>query len=141
VETSVDDVVRAAGGVPVRDAGAGVEVLVIHRPRYDDWTFPKGKREPGETDEECALREVREETGLVCQLGEELPPTSYVDSGGRAKTVRYWLLEVVGGALEPASEADDARWMAPGEAAVLLTYERDRAVLAAVSDFKSDTGR
>ena len=61
--------VRAAGGVPVRETPVGVEVLLVHRPRYGDWTFPKGKRERGETDEECAVREVREETGLVCALG------------------------------------------------------------------------
>jgi 8-oxo-dGTP diphosphatase len=128
------DVVRAAGGVPVRQGAEGVELLVVHRPRYDDWTFPKGKREPGETDEECALREVREETGLVCELGEELPATSYVDGRGRSKIVRYWRLEVVGGTLEPASEADDARWVTPAEAAALLTYERDLAGLAALGD-------
>jgi 8-oxo-dGTP diphosphatase len=65
--------VRAAGGVVVRDAPGGPEVLVVHRPEYDDWTFPKGKAEPGETDEACALREVEEETGLVCELESELP--------------------------------------------------------------------
>ena len=105
---------------------------MIHRPRYDDWTFPKGKREQGESDEECALREVREETGLVCALGEELPSTSYRDGRGRPKVVRYWRLAVVGGALEPASEADEARWVTPDEAAALLTYDRDRALLAEV---------
>ncbi len=123
----------------MRRRDAGIEVLVIHRPQYDDWTFPKGKREPGETDEECALREVREETGLVCALHEELPSSSYVDGHGGPKRVRYWRLEAVGGTLAPASEADDARWVAPAEAARLLTYERDRAVLAKVSDSKSDT--
>lgn len=110
---------------------------MIHRAHYDDWTFPKGKREAGEGDEECALREVREETGLVCALGEELPSSRYVDGQGRQKLVRYWRLEVVGGALEPASEAEDARWVTPAEAARLLTYERDLDVLRAVSGFSS----
>ncbi|HET6682301.1 MAG TPA: NUDIX hydrolase [Gaiella sp.] len=133
--------VRASGGVPVRRGENGLEVLVVHRPQYDDWTFPKGKREPGETDEECAIREVEEETGLRCVPEEELPSTSYVDGKGRPKLVRYWRLEVVGGTLEPGTEADDARWVTPAVAAGLLTYERDRAVLAEVSDLKSDTWR
>ena len=85
-------VIRAAGGVPVRQAGGDLEVLLVHRPRYDDWTFPKGKAEPGESDVECALREVEEETGLRCELGRELPSTSYVDGKGRPKRVRYWLM-------------------------------------------------
>jgi 8-oxo-dGTP diphosphatase len=134
-----DRQVRAAGGVPVRDGATGAEVLVVHRPRYDDWTFPKGKREPGETDEECALREVFEETGLRCELGPELASTSYVDHRGRPKVVRYWRVRVVSGALAPDEEADEARWLPPAEAAALLTYERDRALLATVSDFESDT--
>ena len=91
-------VVRAAGGVPVRDAAEGLEVLVVHRPAYGDWTFPKGKCEPGESDEACALREVEEETGLRCALEAELPSTGYADGRGRDKVVRYWRLRVVGGA-------------------------------------------
>ena len=83
-------VVRAAGGVVTR--GEPPEVLVVHRPRYDDWSFPKGKAEPGERDEDCALREVEEETGLRCELREELPSTSYTDARGRPKRVRYWLM-------------------------------------------------
>ena len=124
--------VRAAGGVPVRETPDGVEVLLVHRPRYGDWTFPKGKRERGETDEECAVREVREETGLVCALGEELPATSYRDARGRPKEVRYWRLRVVGGELRYDHEVDEARWVSPSEAEVLLTYERDLAVVRAV---------
>ena len=89
-------VVRAAGGIPVRDGRDGLEVLVVHRPQYDDWSFPKGKCEEGETDEACALREVQEETGLVCALERELPSTAYHDSRGRQKRVRYWRLRVLG---------------------------------------------
>jgi 8-oxo-dGTP pyrophosphatase MutT (NUDIX family) len=133
--------VRAAGGVPVREGKKGLELLVVHRPRYDDWTFPKGKREPGETDEECAVREVEEETGLACELGPELPATRYVDGHGRPKVVRYWRMRPLSDALRLEHEADDARWVVPREAERLLTYERDRAVLAEVSDFKSDTWR
>lgn len=127
-------VVRAAGGIPVREAAGAVEVLVVHRPSYGDWTFPKGKCEPGETDEACALREVAEETGLVCALGEELPSTSYVDSHGRPKRVRYWRLRIVGGTLSFDHEVDGARWVSPDDAGELLTYARDREVLGALGD-------
>ena len=128
-----DGRVRAAGGVPVRDGATGVEVLVVHRPRYDDWTFPKGKRESGETDEECALREVLEETGLRCVLEEELPPTTYVDRDGRPKLVRYWLMAAEAERdFVPNDETDDLRWVTPDEARALLTYDRDRDVLAAL---------
>ena len=116
----------------MRDGPGGVEVLVIHRPRYDDWTFPKGKREPGETDQECAVREVREETGLDCTLGRELPSTEYVDGHGRPKVVRYWRVEVVGGAPAPSDEADEVRWLPPSGAEALLTHRRDLAVLRAL---------
>ena len=125
-------IVRAAGGVPVRDGPDGVEVLVVHRPQYDDWSFPKGKCEPGEADEACALREVEEETGLVCELERELPSTSYRDARGRAKVVRYWCLRVIGGDLDFAHEVDAARWVPSPQAAELLSYERDLVVLRAV---------
>jgi len=126
-------IVRAAGGVPVRTAAQGIEVLVVHRPGYDDWTFPKGKCEPGESDEDCALREVVEETGLVCVLEDELPSTAYRDSRGRPKRVRYWRLRVVGGSLKFDHEVGSGRWLSPADAETLLTYERDLAVLRALS--------
>ena len=126
-------IVRAAGGVPVRTAARGIEVLVVHRPSYDDWTFPKGKCEPGESDEDCALREVVEETGLVCVLEDELPSTAYRDSKGRPKRVRYWRLRVVGGNLAFDHEVGSGRWLSPADAETLLTYERDLAVLRALS--------
>lgn len=108
-------------------------MLLVHRPAYDDWTFPKGKVEPGETDEECALREVEEETGLRCSLGRELRSTEYTDAKGRPKVVRYWAMEVVGGALWFAHEVDEARWVTEAEAAAALTYPRDVEVLRDVS--------
>ncbi|MCY7302878.1 MAG: NUDIX hydrolase [Thermoleophilia bacterium] len=109
----------------VRTVGPEAEVLLVHRPQYDDWTFPKGKVESGESDEECAVREVEEETGLRCSLARELEPTSYLDAKKRPKTVRYWVMEVVGGALRFDFEVDAARWVTINEAARLLTYARD----------------
>ena len=122
--------VEAAGGVVVRAGDDGVEVCVVHRPRYGDWTLPKGKLDPGETFEDAALREVREETGLRCSLGRELGSTRYTDGKGRPKVVRYWLMEVDGGEFEPNDEVDELRWMRPQEAMKALTYDRDRGVIA-----------
>jgi len=113
----------------VRDGADGPEVLLVHRPAYGDWTFPKGKAEPGESDEDCAVREVEEETGLRCALGRELLPTYYDDAKGRPKKVRYWAMTVVGGLLRFDYEVDQARWLPPAEAAKLLSYERDLDVL------------
>ena len=121
--------VEAAGGVVVRDG----QVLLVHRPRYDDWTLPKGKLDRGESFEDAALREVREETGFSCVLGRELPSSEYRDNKERPKLVRYWLMEVEGGAFEPNEEVDELRWLEPGEAVEALTYERDREVLAGLS--------
>jgi 8-oxo-dGTP diphosphatase len=126
-------VIRASGGLVVREGADGErEVLVVHRPRYEDWSFPKGKLKSGETDEECALREVAEETGLVCELGEELPSTEYTDASGRPKRVRYWLMRPVGGRLEFLHEVDDARWVLREEARALLSYGRDRGLLESI---------
>jgi 8-oxo-dGTP diphosphatase len=121
----VSDRIDAAGGVVVRDG----RVLHVHRPRYDDWTFPKGKLDPGESFEEAAVREVEEETGLRCSLGEELPSTRY-DVGGRPKLVRYWLMTPESeAAFEENDETDDLRWLTPDEAKSFLTYARDRELL------------
>ena len=125
--------IRAAGGVVVRETDEGSEVLVVHRPRYDDWTFPKGKAEPGESDEDCALREVEEETGLRCELDRELPDTSYVDAHGRQKRVRYWLMRPVAGELRFLHEVDGAEWLSPEDAARRLSYARDLRVLDGAS--------
>ena len=122
-------VVRAAGGVVVRDGGAAPEVVIVHRPKYDDWTLPKGKAEEWESDEECALREVEEETGLVCRLLDELDGSSYHDSSGRPKVVRYWLMRPLAGTLRPTREIDDACWLPLDEAMTRLTYDRDVRVL------------
>ena len=121
--------VKAAGGVVLRDG----RIAVVHRPRYDDWSLPKGKLDPGESWEECALREVREETGLHCTLAAELSPTSYTDRKGRAKVVRYWRMEI--DRMDPFTadeEVDELRWLEPGEAATLLTYPHDSQLIQEV---------
>ena len=125
-----DDVVRAAGGVVWRDGGDGIEVLVVHRPKYDDWSLPKGKRDPGETDEQCAVREVDEETGLRATLGRELLPTRYRDRKDREKVVRYWAMTVASGPeFTPNDEVDELRWLGLDEAAALLSYDHDVSVV------------
>jgi 8-oxo-dGTP diphosphatase len=124
--------VFAGGGVAVRDGENGKEIALVHRPNYDDWTIPKGKLDPGESFEDAALREVWEETGLRCELGRELPSVEYHDRHGRLKKVRYWEMTCDDGAFEPNDEVDELRWVPLDEAAALLTYERDRDVLAAL---------
>ena len=122
----VSDRVEAAGGVVVRNG----QVALVHRPRYDDWTLPKGKLDPGESFEEAAVREVEEETGLRAQLVRELPSTSY-EVNGRPKIVRYWLMEIdEAGPFVPNDETDELRWVPLDEALRLLTYDRDRDLLA-----------
>ena len=114
-------IVRAAGGVVERDG----RVLLVHRPRYDDWTFPKGKAEEGESDEDCAIREVHEETGLRCVLEHELGVTEY----GR-KRVRWWRMRAVADdGFAANEEVDELRWVDRTEAAALLTYPADRELL------------
>jgi polyphosphate kinase len=127
-----DMTINAAGCVVWRRVPDGPEVLLVHRPRYDDWTFPKGKREPDETDLECAVRETAEETGLTGTVGPELPSTAY-QAGGRPKVVRYWPLEVAGdGEFVPNDEVDEARWLDLAAAGSQLTYHHDRELLALV---------
>lgn len=122
--------VRAGGGVVVRRRADGSsEVLLVHRPRYDDWSLPKGKVDPGESDEQCARREVEEETGYRCRLGPEMAPTRYVDRKGRSKQVRYWRMEVAGGHFTPNDEVDEIRWLPLAEAVELLSYAHDVELL------------
>jgi 8-oxo-dGTP diphosphatase len=123
-------VVEAAGGIVWRLSAQGVlEVLLVHRPRYDDWSFPKGKLEPEESHPGAALREVEEETGLRCQLVDELAEVRYTDRKGRPKRVRYWSMEAVDGAFTPNDEVDEAVWLPRGEARRRLSYPHDRRVL------------
>jgi 8-oxo-dGTP pyrophosphatase MutT (NUDIX family) len=130
---SDDGTVHAGGGVVWRAGAAGeVEVLLVHRPRYDDWSFPKGKRDPGESDEGCAVREVEEETGVRAALGPELPSVAYTDRKGRPKVVRYWAMAVVEDlGFEPGDEVDERRWCTLGAAADRLSYAHDVDLLGA----------
>jgi 8-oxo-dGTP pyrophosphatase MutT (NUDIX family) len=127
-------VVRAAGGLVWRATAAGPELLIVHRPAKDDWSFPKGKLEPGETEPEAALREVEEETGLRCRLQDALGTTSYRDGLGRPKTVWYWAMAVVDGELTPNREVDRMAWTPMTATGPALSYDTDRSVLERFTD-------
>jgi 8-oxo-dGTP diphosphatase len=127
--------VKAAGGVVWRHAGDTVAIAVAHRPRYDDWSLPKGKLDAGESWEDAALREVEEEIGLRCRLGEELDPVEYRDRKKRAKVVRYWLMEPENDVtFTPNDEVDELRWLAPDEAVDVLSYPRDAELVRAAAE-------
>jgi 8-oxo-dGTP diphosphatase len=130
VAVSDNGVVEAAGGVVVRVGDGAEQVLVVHRPRYDDWSLPKGKLDPGETYEDAAIREVEEETGWRCTLDLELEPVRYRDHKGRPKHVRFWRMtpQTFTGCAA-TDEVDDVRWLSFGEAATLLSYDMDRRLL------------
>jgi 8-oxo-dGTP pyrophosphatase MutT (NUDIX family) len=126
-------IIRAAGGVLWRDGEGGVEVALVHRPRHDDWTLPKGKLDDGEDETAAALREVAEETGAIVELGPDLGSVDYlVTKDGRTlpKTVRYWGMRYAAGEFTPNGEVDALEWMGVAEAAARLSYPRDRQVLA-----------
>jgi len=121
--------ITAAGGVVIRRDGGRNRIAVVHRPKYMDWSLPKGKLEKGESFEEAALREVREETGFKCEAFDELPPVTYLDRKARSKLVRYWLMEPGKGRFEPHDEVDELRWLTSREARKLLTYDHDRELV------------
>ncbi|WP_327355135.1 NUDIX hydrolase [Streptomyces sp. NBC_01304] len=127
--------VLAAGCVlwrrsPIDD---GLEICLVHRPKYDDWSHPKGKLKRDEDALAGALREVEEETGYTCAPGARLPSTHYV-TGGRPKQVRYWAAELTGGTFTPNREVDRLLWLPPTAAHHRLTQPRDRQLVIALLD-------
>jgi 8-oxo-dGTP pyrophosphatase MutT (NUDIX family) len=125
------DVVRAAGGVVLRSvAGGRRELAVVHRPGRDDWSLPKGKLAADESFEECALREVQEETGLRCRLSRFVGSTEYRDRRDRPKVVHYWLMDPLDGEFVASDEVDEVRWLELTIARRALSYERDRDLIA-----------
>jgi 8-oxo-dGTP diphosphatase len=122
-------IVRAAGAVVWRRRDDRVEMLLVHRPKYGDWSLPKGKNKSAESDEDCAVREVEEETNLRVKLGPELASTAYLANGG-LKRVRYWLAEAErADDAGPRNEVDDVAWLPADEVESRLTHERDRKVV------------
>ncbi|MEI8050401.1 MAG: NUDIX hydrolase [Actinomycetes bacterium] len=133
-ENPPQDLMRAAGGVIWRGTKSGsLEFAVVHRPHREDWSFPKGKLDPGESFEECALREVLEETGFVCRLDRFVGVTEYTHRKGRPKIVAYWLMTIVDGEFTVNPEADEIRWVSLSKARALVTYDRDRELLDLVA--------
>lgn len=122
--------VRAAGGVVMRRGEHGPEIVLVHRPKYDDWSPPKGKLDPGEDFEQAARREVEEETGLRCRLGEHVGDVHYRDNKDRPKIVRYYAMEPESDTgFEPNDEVDELRWLSLDEARSLLSYDHDRELV------------
>ena len=123
------EVVQAAGGLIVRRHYGELQIVVVHRPVQQDWSFPKGKLEPGETFELAALREVHEETGLVCRLLRFIGHTEYVDRKGRPKAVAYWVMAAETGCFTPNEEVDELRWLNLEAASRLISYPRDKELV------------
>ncbi len=116
--------IRAAGCIVWnRDRS---QVVIVHRPNYDDWTFPKGKLDPGETEEIAAVREVHEETGYVVSLLPRSLDVSYLTAEGKPKRVRYFEASLESGEFTPNSEVDRIAWVDMPTARSMLTYEPDR---------------
>jgi 8-oxo-(d)GTP phosphatase len=132
--------VLAAGAVLWRPNGdpAAPEIAIIHRPRYDDWSLPKGKVDHGETEPVTAVREVREETGYTSHLGRRLTAVSYPVEQG-IKKVRYWAARCVDGAFTPNAEVDELKWLPVSEAMKQLGYPHDRKVLRRFAKGPIDT--
>lgn len=128
--------IRAAGGVVWREDDDGLRVAVIHRPRQNDWTLPKGKLEPGEDEHSAAVREAWEETGWQVEAGAELGSLRY-KVGGEPKTVRYWSLRALHGVFTPNREVDVVEWLAPAQARQRLSYAKETEILDRFVDLRA----
>ncbi|WP_328399077.1 NUDIX hydrolase [Streptomyces sp. NBC_00390] len=129
------DPVLAAGCVLWRrsPSGQGIELALVHRPKWTDWSHPKGKLKRGEDARQAAVREVLEETGMACNLGSELPTTRYTVEGN-LKEVRYWAAEATAGEFLPNKEVDRLLWLPPAAARIRLTRDRDKELVTALLD-------
>lgn len=136
-DSESDDLIRAAGCVVYRDGDSGPEVLVVHRPRYDDWDLPKGKREEGETDLQCAIRETKEESGYEGDVERELASDTY-RVRGRDKLVRWYLMRCTGGGFEANEEVDRIQWLTPDEAREILSYGHARSLVDVIDGTNVD---
>ena len=121
--------IEAGGGVIVDMSKGKPRYLLIHRPRYDDWSLPKGKLNAAEKHRDAALREVKEETGLVCEVLAKLSPVNYITPNGRPKRVKYWLMKPISGTFVRNDEVDAVTWVKRTQAMSLLTHVHDQAVL------------
>ncbi|MFF9478145.1 NUDIX hydrolase [Streptomyces sp. NPDC014733] len=133
--------IRAAGCVLWRPArsGDGLEIALVGRPKYGDWSHPKGKLKRGESFRAAAVRETVEETGMTCTLGPRLPTVHYVVEG-RPKEVRYWAAEATGGGFLPNREVDQLLWLPPAAARARVTQERDRGLVDALLEVLRGAG-
>ncbi|MEU1816462.1 NUDIX hydrolase [Streptomyces roseifaciens] len=133
--------VQAAGCVLWRrsSVGEGIELALVYRPKWADWSLPKGKLKRGEDARDGAVREVLEETGMTCTLGAALPTARYVDALGRPKEVRYWAAQAVSGEFVPNREVSRMLWLTPDDALRKLTHERDRKLIAALYAVRLET--
>ena len=133
MESGVEDarpherVIRAAGGIVIRDG----DVMLVHRPKYDDWSLPKGKCQSGETDEACAIREITEETGIECRIVRALGTSRYRVPAG-PKVVRWFLMRPIGGAFKPSHEVDEIAWVPRGSVREAITFEVGTEQLEAI---------
>lgn len=130
---SPTEIVQAAGGLVVRRHNGSLQIVLVHRPVHQDWSFPKGKLEAGETFELAAVREVREETGMVCRLLRFIGHTEYLDRKGRPKAVAYWVMAAESGFFTPNQEVDELLWLGLDSAARVLSYPRDQELVAVLS--------
>ena len=124
-------VILGGGGLITRHNDGELEVLMVHRPKHHDWSLPAGKLDPGETLAECALREVYEESGYVCELGRELGMVEYIDRRGRPRQVHYWEMDAIDGSFTPTLEVDEIAWVPLLESLNYFTNERDLKVVSA----------